>query len=297
MADLDVIIQPESFRLNPQWPAWAFFPNLRLLLGWGEGLWEVLGDRMAAVRTVFVRGQRPQTPVPPGMNEFVAWREDYDSVRPPMPFYARSVTDVNCMRIASNEVCFHYGGPSICPDAGCHHPLEANQAYRIARLVGADGVVSIVIERRSKTLSPVYQAKMEEFGLVHEHGVGKRTSPKLADERRIRRQRNSNEQAFAQHMSLMKNTYRERRLDELLLDAASRPPDFLVEMARQARYRLELMAQGFKNEMGLPHAMYTKDELLFATAIAIADTEATALAHDYAWTPVLGFDASGLCTL
>ena len=297
MAELDTILQPETFRFNPQAPAWAFFPNLRLLLGWGEGLWETLDERLSAARTVIMYGEHPQATMPAGMDEFIKWREDYDASRPPMPFYARGMTAVGCVRIAANVVCQAYGGPADCPLSGCHHPLEANQEYRVARLVGVDGAVTITIEKRIKSLNLEHRTKMAELGLAHERGTGKRALRKQLGEKRARRRRNPNEQAFAEQMSKMKEAYRARRIDELHTDLSSWPPEFLVEMARQERYRLELVAQRFNNEEGEPHRAFTAEELLLATAKAVADTEATALAHDFTWKPVVSFGAAGLHAL
>lgn len=297
MAELDAILQPEEFRAADQIPRWAFFRNLRLLLGWGDGLWETLGDGMSAVRTVFVRGLPTHAPVPVGMNGFTAWREDFDADRPPMPFYARSVTDVNCMRIAANQLCEAYGGHPVCPETPCHHPVEANMDYRVAREAGTGGSASIVIEKRAKTLKPEHRAAMAKIGLIPVRGTGKRTSAKPADEKRERGERTPFEQGFADHMSRLKEAYRAERIPELLVDPAKRPSNFLVEMARQERLRLQLVAQKINDASKQPYRPYSQEELLLATVQGIADIEATALAHDYVWTPAARFDASGLTML
>lgn len=298
MAELDPIIQPEEFRADGGPPDWVFFHGLRLLLGWGDGLWETLGDGLSRIRTVFVIHHAAQMALQKELESLFEWIDGYDADRPPMPFYARVLHDKGhaCTCAYANDVCKAYAGPPSHALHGpeAYHPIEANENYRVAHGVSEDHLPYLRVEKRAKTLKPEFQDTMAEFGLAHARGVGRRSDPKPAGEKRVRRQRKQAEQAFAAHVEGLKKAYREERYLQLLADPASRPPRFLVAMAEQARLRLEDVARGKNGQDGLPYAPHTGDELLARTAHAIASAEATDLAFDYAWTPVVRFDRRGL---
>lgn len=302
MADLDVILQPEEYRTSDQKQvsAWAFFPNLRLLFGWGDGLWETLGDRMSAVRTAFVI-VKPSRPIQRELEAFFGWLDSYDERRPPMPFYARALQDSghDCLRLHANDICTTFAGPPRHALHGqdSHHPLEANANYRVAHAVSDDRRICLTVEQRFKTLKPEFTAKMDELGLAHEHGTGKRAQPKPADQKRERRQRDGNEQAFVRYVEDRKEGYRVTRVLDLLGDPASRPARFIVQMAELERSRSEAIARGKRDNGGTPYRPYTEDELLLATCHSVVAAEATDLAFDYAWRPVRAFDARGLVHL
>ncbi len=299
MGDLDVIIEPTQHPSPMQRPpAWAFFPRLRLLLGWGYELCEALGAQMSAVRTVFVYGRRRQDPMPRDMPEFLMWREAYDRERPPMPFYARSVTRGGpCISMAVNHICTKYSGPYICPPGPCYHPVEASMDYRVGCAINGDNHASITVEKRAKTLKPAHAAKMAELGLPHKYGTGNRSKPQPADQPSEPSERNRNERAFQSYLDRLKQAYHDTRLQELLTDPTARPPYFLVQMAKMTRERLEAVAQG-KNDMHRKrHRPYEETELLFDTCHAVASIEATGLAFDYQWKPVFRFDETGLTPL
>ncbi len=297
MAELDVVLQPEHFRFEGA-PRWAFFPRLRLLLGWGDGLQETLGDQMTAIRTVFCLAQHAPPPVT-AIGNFITWLEAYDAERPPMPFYARVLDVSMCRHLYTNDLCTSFEGPveHAHQGYGSNHPIEANANYRVAHGVHDDGRLWLSIEKRFKTLKPEFEAKMIELGLPHEHGTGKRSQPKPANEKRTRRQRNPNEQAFAAYLTEIKNNHVALRVPELLLDAKSRPPRFLVQMAELERSRMEAVACGKNDNNGVPHRDYTEEELLHATCHSIASAEATDLAFAYAWSPVCQFDDRGFTML
>lgn len=298
MAELDAILQPVEFRSDAGAAAWVFFPRLRLLLGWGDGLGETLGDQMTAIRTAFCLAQFASPPVVE-ISEFISWLQDYDRNRPPMPFYARVLDASSCRHLYANDLCTAFAGP---PDHahhgyGSHHPLEANANFRVSHGAHDDGRLWLAIEKRFKTLKPKFVAKMAELDLPHEHGTGKRSQAKPANEKRTRRQRNPNEQAFAAYLEDLKKDHVVMRVPELLLDAASRPPRFLVQMAELERARMEAVARGKNDNNEVPYQPFTEEELLLATCHAIASAEATDLAFAYAWSPVCQFDDRGLTML
>lgn len=282
MADLEAIIQPEEYRTSDrkQAPEWVFFPNLRLLFGWGDGLWETLGDRMYAVRTFFLikQGLAPEiAPTPPGVQEFFDWLDVEDAGRLPMPFYARVLGAFDCALMRTNLICSYYAGQltdAIHGAGAQHHPLEADEHYRVAHGVSEDRYVYLAIERRTKKLKPELEALRRGLGL---------------DE--------AGRKAFADHVAQMKLACREHRIVELLTDPHARPPSFLVEAALQVRIRDNEVQRGKLDAAGVKQRPYTTEELIDRTANAIADTEATALVSDYAWHPVRTFDARGLTLL
>lgn len=297
MAELDAILQPEEYR-HVEAPEWVFLPNLRLLLGWGPGLWETLGDRMSAVRSMFVILNKRR----PGLEEmegFFRWLVRYDADRPPMPFYARFLDDGTCGTLRANDICRHFAGPDShkLHDPACGHPIEANENYRVTHHVSEDQILSLVVEKRTKSLKPEFQAKMGEFGLAHARGTGRRAERKPADQKRVRRQRDGSEQAFAEYLDGLKAEYRAVHVLELLGEPASRPHRFLIRMAELERGRLEAVARGKNDNDGVPYRPYEADELLLETCHSIASAEATDLAFDYAWKPVLRFDWTGLAAL
>ncbi|WKZ28687.1 MAG: hypothetical protein QY323_04075 [Patescibacteria group bacterium] len=298
MAELDAILQPEEFRPDGAVAAWAFFPRLRLLLGWGDGLWEALGDQMTAIRTLFCFACHAPPPVLE-IGSFIAWLEAYDAERPPMPFYARMLGAASCQYLYANDICTSFAGPAdhAHQGYGSNHPIEANANFRVAHGAHDDGRLWLSIEKRFKTLKPEFVAKMAELDLPHEHGTGKRSQAKPANEKRTRRQRNPDEQAFALHLTELKKNHVVLRVPELLLDASTRPPRFLVQMAELERVRMEAVARGKNDNNGLPYQPYSDEELLLATCHAVASAEATDLTFVYAWSPVCQFDDRGLTML
>ncbi len=169
--------------------------------------------------------------------------------------------------------------------------------YRVGCAINGDNHASITVEKRTKTLKPAHAAKMAEFGLVHEHGTGKRSKPKPPDQKREHRQRDPNEQAFKAYLDKLKETYHAARLHELLADRSTRPPCFLIQMARLTRERLEAIVRGKNDKNGRPHQPHDETELLYDTCHAVASIEATDLAFDYRWTPIFRFDKTGLTAL
>ncbi len=303
MADLDTIFQPQEFRPTDTAPSWVFFPNLRLLFGWGDGLWETLGERMGAVRTLFIIVD-PLRPTPLGqVRGFCEWLQDYDASRPPMPFYARLIRDRYgghlCSRLVSCELCETYAGQPTHPLQGSdeHHPIEANEQYCVGHARTRDGCDSLMIKKRSKKLKPTFIKKMEELGLEHAHGTGKRSLPKPPDEKRVRVLRSAAAHAFAEYLETHKEAYRTTRIQQLMRDHASRPPNFNVEMALQVRIRHQEVSRGKNGMDGAPLRNFTPLQLVMRTASAIADAEATASTFDYTWAPVLRFDRNGLASL
>lgn len=297
MAELDTILQPAEYRREDA-PEWVFVPSLRLLLGWGEGLWETLGDRMTAVRTLCLVWN-PGGAALEELRAFFRWIDRYDADRPPMPFYARILDDASCQALHANDVCKAFVGPSAhaLNDRACGHPIEANEEYRVTHEVSEDRLLQLFVEKRTKSLKAEFRAKMEGFGLEPVRGTGRRSERKPADEKRVRRLRNESEQAFAKHLDGLKQGYHAKRLLQLLEAPAARPPRFLVRMAELERSRLEAVARGKHDNDGMPYRAYRADELVAATCHSIASSEATEIAFDYEWRRLLRFDRRGLTAL
>lgn len=266
------ILQPEQYRPvveSALWgqqknPRWIFYPDLHLLLGWGDGIWETLGEKLSGVKYCFNLSADLETVV--AIESFRAWHTDYH----------KNAANRPTLSIYYNNHCRHK-----CDD----HVLDFESMYRVQHLVlmrmEFDPIPCCSLEVRTKVLKPEHRLVMEKFGLVYEPGTGR---IRLGGGER--RDRNELEQRWATYVSRIKAEYVEKRATALLADPSCRPPQFALARQKMIRSRAGEIERGKKNGQGLPHIEYTKEELDRGAAHGIARKEATDSMCDFSWKHV-----------
>lgn len=172
MAELEVIIQPYAYRSANKPPAWAFFHHLRLLLGWGEGLWETLGDSMNRVHAAFVVFEPSSEISPFQLNGFIDRVEAYHLDKPRTPFCVHVLRqgEIACSRLHSNDVDRTDADPATHPLHGpdAHHVLAGEARFRVAHGL-KDDHITLTIERHYRVLNPGWTPVLsfDRYGLLH----------------------------------------------------------------------------------------------------------------------------------
>jgi hypothetical protein len=172
MAELDVTIQPYAYRTASKPPAWAFFHHLRLLLGWGEGLWETLGDRMNRVRAAFVIFEPSRTVSPTELGGYIERVETYRVDKPRSPFCVHVLRqgEIACSRLHTNDLDRSGDDPATHALHGpeAHHALKGDARFRVAHSVEDDQIV-LTIERHYRVLNPGWTPvlRFDRYGLLH----------------------------------------------------------------------------------------------------------------------------------
>lgn len=267
----DPILQPEGFRAESDVPEWVHFPLLHLLLGWGPGVWETIGDGIAGLRHVFlpVHAAARRPPIA----AVIDWRDRYymfSKLREQAP-------PLVIEGVGGRNVLFDLGDGGLktadapCAD-GAAHVIVPDGEYLVLHEHGEAGSV-ITLARRTKALKAEYRAKLAALGSAEDAA-----------------------RTFAAHVAKTKATYVERRTKELLKDAARRPPDFGERMAAHVRSRMGEIERRKRDGLGRPKRPYPPDELLRRTCGEIARTEATDLMFDYGTKVVCILSADGFRT-
>jgi hypothetical protein len=279
MPELDAILQPDTLRTG-RTPAWAFFPKLRLLLGWGIGVRETLGDERFDARTMFLLRER-NVNLGPDEQLFVNEMAAHDATRPVRPFYLRSLAVNSCRIAAANALTVDFAGPKLCTESPCFHALEANDDLRLACSCGPTDVRGIEIERRIQSMKPEHASQLPRFGISEDDVSAFMNRPDGAPQ-------DPRETAFFTYLKGATQSFHERRLRELVVDVAARPASFPIRLAELALRR----NAGCAADGSLPD--YDMASLTADTCLEIASREATEQVFDATWVPVLRFDADGL---
>jgi hypothetical protein len=283
------VSQPDKFRHDGDVPDWIWFPNLRLILGWGHGLWETLANRLMGVRHVFfLLGDGPRTgPAIEGLMDCRQRHFDFSplqGIEPPLLVEAtgRPVT----VRYRMGDIGRAEPAPVHCP--GGLHVIVPDGEYAVRHGV-ADEDPALALCRRERTLKPQFQTKLAELGLRYESGVGKRDV-------RPDGQRTPPEQAFAEWVARYKHAFIARRTAELMKDEAARPADFAAMRAAHVRARTGAIQRRKRDGKGVPHRPYKEEDLLRRTCGEVARREATAMMFDARWHEIAVLTAGGFVT-
>lgn len=278
--ELQHTLQPDQFRTRDI-ADWAHFPYLHLLLGFGPGVMETLGEKICGLRNVFVHVV-PNAMPSKLVIEYVenCWEQW------PVPGFTPSLmieyaSPKNFARFTENgdEASAFYArncGPhDLCVDGW----RVAHQGF------GVDCV--FMLQQQKKNLRPELIEEMKNRGLDYARGTGKRAD-------RPDRQRTPDEQEFAKFVSVWKQEYIIRRLDILLRLPSSRPPDWGELVRRHAREdfgkttQSEVRAARTKHD-GRVRKKRTRDQLIESACRAVAHREASAAVFDSTWETVFAF--------
>lgn len=282
------VLQPDAFRVDDV-PAWVHFPKLYLLLGWGPGLWETLGGRIAGLRQVF-------TPTPDGQSGppiagVMDWRYNYhqfSALRDHAPSLAVEGVGATCVRFEFGPDGRVVAAPHQCSH-GKPHVIVPDGEYRLRHDIG-DAGISLTLERRTKSLKPSFREKLTALGLAYAPGTGKRDAK--PDGRRT-----PPEQAFVELVSRMKSSYVAKRTKELIKEPSRRPADFDERVAAHARTRLGEIQRRKRDGRGLPKRPWKHDDLVARVCGEIARLEATDMLFDYGAQDVAVLGAQGFTLL
>lgn len=282
------VLQPDAYRVDDV-PAWVHFPKLHLLLGWGPGLWETLGGRLAGLRQVFapITDDRAGPPIAGVMD----WRYNYhqfSALREHAPALTVEGVGTTCVRFEFGRD----GGIEARPHRCGHdapHAIVPDGEYAVSHACGDAGVV-LTLERRTKSLKPAFREKLAALGLTYAPGTGKRDA-------RPDGLRTPAEQAFVEQVSRMKSAYVAKRKKELIREPGRRPVDFDERVAAQVRRRLGETQRNKRDSRGLPKRPWKQDDLIAHVCGEIAHLEATDLLFDYGSKDVAMLSAQGFALL
>ncbi len=280
------ILQGLRHRRIPEKPDWLFLPKLHLLLGWGQGLWDL--PNLMSIRHAFFL-QSVAQPTPPIESVLDCRRRHFEyspqrGTEPPIVIEGSGMH--TAIRYELNAIGRVEEKHVRCP--GDIHVIVPGGEYAVRHDPLGDDV-GLSLCRRVRTLKPQFQGLMKTFGLVYEPGVGKRGAKPDG-------QRTPQEQEFAEWMSKFKAQYIEGRVPKLMKDPAARPADFDALRLAHIRSRLGAIQRGKRDSTGKPHRPYTDDALLRVTCGEVAGREATEQMFDASWTPVISYSSKGFST-
>ena len=287
MNALSMFLQPHDYRRGLGGPEWVFFPHLGLLLGWGSGLREVLGQGLFGLRNIYVLSHEDRYLLEFG--RFIAHFDLHhkELCKQHLPYFVEYIG-------------FH--GIALCPHGANYdwklahtsqpslsHILEADKDYRVTHS-SPGNIPSLVLERRRKVLKPEFRQKMIELGLSHEHGVGKRE--KDLDGKRS--QRTPEEQQFTVFLDTVKKEYVGQRTAELLISHEKRPAHFDVIRDQAFRRRQGEVQRHKLDGDGVPYRIFSPRELEQRTCEVVAKSEAADSVFEHHWHPLYLLHADGI---
>lgn len=268
-----ILLQPPEFRAETDVPMWAHFPRLHLLLGWGPGIWEAIGTRLAGLRHAFLPlGDAPERPP---VASVMDWRDNihqFSKLRDLAPPLIVEGVGAECVRFGFGKDGLVERQPHRCPSKR-PHVIVPDGEYRVRHAFDGKGA-AFTLELRTRRIKPELRAKREALGLAGD------LRGRLAKEA---------ERAFVEHVNRLKGPFVERRTKEMLKDAAKRPADFSERRAALVRWRMGEIERRKRDAAGKARRPFAEEELLRRTCDRIARLEARDLVFDY--------DSRDLCEL
>jgi len=276
-----ILLQPTEFRAETDVPLWAHFPRLHLLLGWGPGIWETLGTRVAGLRHVFL--QLSNEPERPPVASVMDWRDNFhqfSKLRDLAPPLVVEGVGAECVRFDFGRDGRVERQPHRCPSKR-PHVIVPDGEYRVRHTFDGTGT-RFTLELRTKSLKPELRAKREALGL----------RPDTA-----RRASHVAERTFAEHVKKLRGPFVDRRTREMLKDPAKRPADFSERRAMLLRWRMGEIETRKRDASGKLRRPFPEDELLQRTCAGIAHLEARDLIFDFAVRDLCELSPAGFKSL
>ncbi|HTM68573.1 MAG TPA: hypothetical protein VL426_04695 [Candidatus Binatia bacterium] len=274
------LLQPTEFRADPNVPMWVHFPRLHLLLGWGPGIWETIGTRVAGLRHVFL--PRDGEPERPPVASVMDWRDNFhqfSKLRDLAPPLVIEGVGAECVRFAFAKDGWVRPEPHRCPSKR-PHVIVPDGEYRVRHAF--EGSTVFTLELRCRRLKPELRAKRESLGL---DGPVEGRAGKQA------------ERAFAEHIRRLTGPVVERRARELCKDETMRPSDFAELRAAAIRRRMGEIERRGRDAKGRSKRPYAEEDLLRLVCDAIARQEARDLVFEYEARPVCELSPAGFRTI
>ncbi len=279
------IAQPDTFTRGTTGPSWAWFPNLKLIFGWGDGLRETLKDNLLGVQHVFMLPDHPTKPSIAGFLDNRERRHDYSRGRDlAPPIIIEATSGASAVRYRLGDKCTLASVPMVCP--GGIHTLMRDQEYAVRHIAISTTETKLALCRRRRTLKPQFQGTMKQCGLVYQPSAGRDNTLAAGSKR------TPQEKQFADWMKKFKAMQFKKFLDQLK-DPSKRPLDFEQLKGVHARSRAGAVQRGKKDAQGKNVRFYSEDDLVRLASREVAGRMVAQLIFDQQWEEVALYTASG----